>query len=83
MAEKEIGKIAHYYTNIGVAVVDLNKTLKAGDTIHIKGSTSDFEQVVESMQIEHENIMEAKAGESIGLKVKESVREGDTVFKVE
>ena len=80
---KEIGKVTHYYTKLGVAVIELTDTLKVGDKIKIKGATSDFEQPVESMQIEHENIEEAKAGQSIGMKVKEHVREHDVVYKVE
>ena len=79
---KEIGKVTHYYTKLGVAVIELTDTLKVGDKIKIKGATSDFEQPVESMQIEHENVEEAKAGQSIGMKVKEHVREHDVVYKV-
>jgi translation elongation factor EF-1alpha len=56
--------------------------LNVGDNIHIKGGTTDFEQKVESMQIEHENIDKAKKGDVIGLRVKEKVREGDEVYKI-
>ena len=80
---KEIGKVTHYYTKLGVAVVELTDTLKVGDKIKIKGATSDFEQPIDSMQIEHDKVEEAKAGQSIGLKVKEHVREHDAVYKVE
>ncbi|MBC8501248.1 MAG: hypothetical protein H8D38_05810 [DPANN group archaeon] len=81
--EKEIGVVTHYFTNISVGVVEITKgTLKTGDTIHIKGATSDFTQKVQSLQIEHEKIEEAKKGQSIGLKVKEHVREQDKVFKI-
>ncbi|MBU1136808.1 hypothetical protein KKD72_00360 [Patescibacteria group bacterium] len=84
MKEKLIGKITHYFTNIGVAVVEITSAgLKAGDKIHIKGATSDFEQAVDSMQVEHENVAKAKKGESVGLKIEQPVREGDEVFKVE
>src|SRR3989338_7040905 len=79
---KEVGKITHYYTDISVGVIDLSDTLKAGDKIRIKGATTDFEQKVESMQIEHEKVNEAKAGKSIGLKVKDHVREHDKVYKL-
>ncbi len=84
MEEKpvEVGKITHYFTKIGVAVVELNGTLSVGDKIRIQGPTTDFEQTVESMQIEHENVKTAKKGQSIGLKVKDHVRETDTVYKV-
>lgn len=77
----EIGKITHFFSKIGVAVIELKKPLKVGDTIAVKGPTTDFEQKVDSMQIEHENVKEAKAGQSIGLKVTERVRETDAVYK--
>ena len=79
---REIGKITHYFTNIGVAVVELSDTLKVGDKIKIKGATTDLEQPVDSMQIEHDKVEEAKPGQSIGLKVKNHVREHDVVYKV-
>jgi putative protease len=78
---KEIGKITHFFTKISVAVVELKAPLAVGDKIRIVGPTTDFEQTVESMEIEHENVKTAKAGQSIGLKVKEHVRETDTVYK--
>jgi translation elongation factor EF-1alpha len=77
----EVGHVTHFFTKINVAVVELSATLAVGDTILIKGPTTDFEQVVGSMQIEHENIERAEAGQSIGLKVEERVREGDIVYK--
>lgn len=80
--EKLIGKVSHYFTKISVGIIELEDTVKVGDTIHIKGATTDFTQQVESMQIEHESINEAKAGQSIGLKVNEPVRENDKVYKV-
>jgi hypothetical protein len=80
--EKEVGKVTHYFTKIGVAVIELTDTLKAEQTIHIKGATTDFTQIVDSMQIEHETVPEAKKGQSIGMKVKDHVREHDQVFVV-
>ncbi len=85
MAEKKeelVGKITHYFGKIEVGIVELSKPLKVGDTLHIKGSTTDFEQEVDSMQIEHENIDKAKKGDVIGMKVKDKVKEGDEVYKV-
>ena len=79
---KEVGKVDHYYTNIGVGVVKLSGTLKAGDKIRIKGATTDFKQSVESMQIEKDKIEEGKKGQVIGLKVKDHVRANDVVYKV-
>jgi len=77
----EVGHVTHFFTKINVAVVELSATLAVGDTILIKGPTTDFEQVVESMQIEHENIERAEAGQSIGLKTEQRVREEDIVYK--
>ena len=79
---QEVGKVSHFFSKISVAVVDLKATLSIGDRIRIQGPTTDFEQTVDSMQIEHVDVKTAKAGQSIGLKVKERVRENDTVFKV-
>jgi putative protease len=82
MEMKEIGEIVHYYTKIEVAVVKLKGELKVEDKIAIKGLTTDFTQPINSMEIEHEKIQVAKAGQSIGLKVKEKVREGDIIYKI-
>ncbi len=79
---KEIGKVTHYFDNISVAVIKLKKQLKTGDKIRIKGSTTDFEEPVKSMQIEHEQVDKAGKGKSIGLKVKDKVRENDKVYKL-
>ena len=83
---KEVGIVSHYFTKISVAVVELKDTVSVGDRILIRGGTypsaTDFEQTVESMQIEHKNVKTAKAGQSIGLKVDQRVREGDKVYKV-
>jgi len=77
----EIGRITHFFTKISVAVIELIAPLAVGDTIMIKGPTTDFEQVVESMQIEHNNVQRAEAGQSIGLRVAQRVRENDMVYK--
>jgi translation elongation factor EF-1alpha len=83
MAEREVGKVSHYFSNIGVVVIELSDALKVGDRIHVQGATSDFEQDVSSMQIEHEQVQEAGAGDAVGLKVDEKARDGDKVFVVE
>lgn len=81
--EEEIGRITHYFSKINVGVLELSKgKLQIGDTIHVKGHTTDFFQKVESMQIEHKPVDVAEPGEPIGLKVESSVRENDLVFKV-
>lgn len=77
-----VGKIVHYYTNIGVAVIDLEAPLAVGDKISIEGATTNITQPVESMQIEHKDVAKAKKGDSIGMKVKDRVRDGDNVYKV-
>jgi len=79
---KLIGKVSHYFSKIGVAVIDLTDSLKTGDTIRIVGGETDFTQVIESMQAEHQNIEEAKAGDSIGVKVAQKVREDYKVYKI-
>jgi len=83
MKEQEIGFVSNYFSKISVAAIEMTKgKLKTGDTIHIKGHTTDFEEIVKSMQIEHDNISEAKTGDSIGLKVSLHVRKKDKVYKV-
>ena len=77
----EIGRITHFFSKINVAVIELKAPLKVGDTIVVKGPTTDFQQVVESMQIEHKNVQTGEAGQSIGLKVIQRVRETDVVYR--
>ena len=77
----KVGNIAHFFSKISVAVVELTATLAVGDRILVKGPTTDFEQVVESMQIEHKNIEKADAGQSVGMKMAEHVKEIDVVYK--
>ncbi|HHE76517.1 MAG TPA: hypothetical protein ENL27_00830 [Candidatus Parcubacteria bacterium] len=76
-----IGKITHYFSNIGVAVIKLSDVLEVGDKIRITGGETDFEQTVDSMEVEHKKIEKAKAGDEVGLKVSEKVREGYKVYK--
>ena len=78
----EVGRVTHFYPKISVAIVELKASLNIGDKILIKGATTNFEQIVESMQIEHKNIERAEAGQIIGLKVKERVRENDKVYRI-
>lgn len=75
-----VGTIAHYYNKIGVAVVELTGALKVGATISIEGPGTKLTQVVDSMQIEHDQVKEAKKGQAIGMKVKDKVHEKDQVF---
>jgi len=81
--EVYIGRVSHYFTRLGVAGMKVeSEGLKVGDTIHIQGHTTDLVQTVESLQLEHEEIQEAKPGMDIGLKVREHVREHDRVLKI-
>jgi translation elongation factor EF-Tu-like GTPase len=82
MPEEKIGIVKDFFAKINVAGIDITGNLKVGDTIHIKGHTSDFEQLVDSMQIDREQVPEAKSGDAIGIKVKERCRGGDAVYKV-
>jgi GTPase len=81
--EEAIGTVSHYYSHLGVAIVQINKgKLKTGDTVHIKGHTADFTQPVESMEYEHQHIDQAEAGQNIGLRVKDHTREHDIIYLV-
>ena len=82
MERQAIGQVTHYYSKIGVAILQLESPLAVGDLLAFVGSTTDLEQEVKSMQVEHKNIDQAKAGDLVGLKVKDKVREGDTVYKL-
>jgi len=82
MPEEEIGKVSDFFAHPVVAGIELTAPLKVGDKIHIKGHTTDMELTVDSMQINNVDVQEAKAGDSVGIKVAERVRGGDTVYKV-
>jgi len=82
MPEEKVGVVSDYFAKVNVAAMEVTGSLKVGDTIHFKGHTTDFEQVVESIQIEHEPVQEVKPGDAIGIKVKERCRGGDAVYKV-
>jgi putative protease len=82
--EAAVGKVTHYYSHLQVAVVHVDRgSLQVGDTIHVKGHTTDFEQTVDSMEIEHERIDRAEPGDIFGLKVRDHAREHDVVYKVQ
>ncbi len=81
--EEALGTVTHYYSHLGVVVIQLNKgRLKTGDMIHIKGHSTDFTQKVESMEYEHQHVDQAGAGQNVGLKVVEHAREHDIVYLV-
>jgi translation elongation factor EF-1alpha len=82
MAEKEIGTITNYFSRIGVAVIQLTAPLQIGDEIRIQGGDRDFQQKVESMQIEHQPIEKAEAGQEVALKLDQKARTHDLVYKL-
>lgn len=82
MQEKEIGIITHYFGHVNVGIIKLSDSVKAGEKIHIKGHTTDITQDIDSMQIEHVNVPEAKSGDSVGIKVTTKVHPNDKVYKV-
>lgn len=80
---KAIGAISHFYSKIGVGIIELKDGLKVGDKIKIKGHSTEIDETVDSMEVDHKSVEEAKKGDVIGLKVSDKVREGDKVYKVE
>ncbi|MBT8171352.1 translation elongation factor-like protein [Candidatus Bathyarchaeota archaeon] len=80
---EEVGRVVHFFGHINVAVVEITGTISVGDKIAIKGPTTDIEQIVDSIEIEHSKVQQATAGQSVGLKVNGQVRERDTVYKTE
>jgi translation elongation factor EF-1alpha len=83
MEEKEVGRVTDYFSKINVAALEITgESLQVGDTIHIKGHTTDLQQTVDSLQIEKNPVSLAKKGDQVGIKVKDRVRPHDTVYKV-
>jgi putative protease len=77
----QVGHITHFFSKISVAIVELTAPLSVGERILVKGPATDFEQVVDSMQIEHQNVTRAESGQSIGLKMAQQAKEKDVVYK--
>ena len=82
MPDEAVGKVNDFFARPVVAGIEMSGTLKVGDKIHITGHTTDIEMVIASMQINNVNVTEVKAGDSLGIKVPDRVRRGDTVYKV-
>lgn len=83
MEEVVVGRVERYFGKIGVAAIRITSgELKVGDRIRIRGHTTDFEQVVESMQVEHATVEKVEAGNDVGIRVKETARDHDTVFLI-
>ena len=83
MPEEEVARIVNFFAKVGVAALKITAgTIKTGDLLKYKGHTTDFTEEVISMQIENQPVEEAKAGDEVGIKVKERVREKDRVYKI-
>lgn len=82
-APKPIGQVTHYYGGIGVAIVKFTKPVSTGLRVRFQGTTTNFEQTVNSMQYDHKEITSAAKGKEVGIKVDDKVRDGDQVFLVE
>jgi len=82
MPEEAVGKVSDFFARPVVAGIEMIGTLKLGDKVHITGHTTDIEMVIDSMQINNANVTEAKPGDSVGIKVPDRVRRGDTIYKV-
>lgn len=80
---ERVGVVTHYYSHLSVAIIQLETgSLRLGDRIHIKGHTSDFGQTVDSLEIDHAHVDEARPSQSFGLRVIDHARENDVVYKV-
>ena len=82
MSGTQIGQITHYFDHVNVAALTLSEPLQVGDTIHILGHSTDFQQKVTSLQIEHQSVNEAQPGDDVGMKVVKKVHANDKVFKL-
>ena len=83
MPEEEIGVVVKFFSKPSVAAIEITEgNIKKGDTLRYKGHTTDFTEVVKSMEVDNSSVEEVKAGDLVGVKVKERVREKDTVYKV-
>ena len=82
MSDIPIGRVTHYFDHIGVAVLELTDALRVGDTIHFLGHSTDFTQKVDSLQIEHKSVADAKPGQDVALKVAQKVHPGDKALRV-
>jgi hypothetical protein len=81
--EEAVGVVTHYYSDLGVAVVQVNKgVIRTNDRIRIRGHTTDLTQMVGSMEYEHQHVDQAEAGQSIGIKVFDHTRAHDIVYLV-
>lgn len=83
MAEGELlGKVVHYFDRIGVAVIALQAPLRVGDQVHFLGRSTDFDQTIDSLQVEHQPVTEGAAGSEVAARVRQRVRSGDSVYRL-
>jgi len=82
MSEKEVARVKHYFSRLSVAVLSLTGALSVGDRIRLYGHSTDFEQTVDSMQIEHKPVLKVGPGDDVALKMQERVHEGDIVYRI-
>ena len=82
MSGIRIGQVTHYYDHLSVAVLALTEVIRVGDTVHFLGHSTDFQQEVTSLQIEHQPVTEAGPGQNVALKVAQRVHPHDAVFKI-
>ena len=82
MSEKQVARVTHYFSRLSVAVLALTEALSVGDRVHICGHSTDFEQTVDSMQIEHKPVLKVGPGDDVALKVVEPVHQGDVVYRM-
>lgn len=82
MNKKPIGKVVHWYDKIGVAVLDLKGALKVGDTIKVQKGDEEFDEEIESMQIEHKSVKSAKKGDEVAIKLSKTAKDGALIYKV-
>jgi putative protease len=80
--EVEIGRVVHYYNHLNVAVLKLNEQIKLGDLVHFLGHTTDFEQRVSSIEMDHHPVVWVQPGDDVAIRVNEPVREHDVVYRV-
>lgn len=79
---QEVGTVTHFFAKISVAVIELKASISVGDKILVRGPTTNLEQIINSMEIEHKKVERAEAGQSIGMKMDDRVRERDSVYKI-
>jgi len=78
--EKEIGKVVHWYGKINVAVVKLSSRLKVGDTIKVRHGDNEFEEMVNSMQLDHKPVESGKKGQEIAIQLSQEAKDGSVIF---